>query len=215
MSEPEKEEEPSMEEILASIRRIISEDEEEKPKEEAEEASAAEPEAEAAPEPEPEPEPEPAEEEDVLELTEDDLEEASQDDIDSMFDNVEEENEEGDDEIVLEDDSDEQAEEPIDEEIAEAEEEPVAAAMDIDDVDPASESEALVSESNSETIQGQFDALSALLTSGYQGSGNTLEDLVRELLRPMLKQWLDENLPGIVERMVAKEMARLARTKKP
>jgi cell pole-organizing protein PopZ len=67
----------------------------------------------------------------------------------------------------------------------------------------------------STNVMGQFDGLSSLLTTGYKGDGNTLEDLVRELLRPMLKQWLDDNLPEIAERMVAKEIARLARTKKP
>ena len=72
-----------------------------------------------------------------------------------------------------------------------------------------------MSEGPSAEAMGQFQRLSALLTSGYEGSGNTLEDLVRELLKPMLKSWLDENLPPIVERMVAKEIARLARTKKP
>ena len=210
MSEADKEEEPSMEEILASIRRIISEDDEEAPKEEAEA-----PEAEAEPAAEPESTPEPAKEEEVLELTEDDLEDASQDDIDNMFDSVDE----TDDELVLEDEP-EKEEEPEAE--ADEEAEPVETSEEtedtgdgIDDVDPAEEAEALISKEVSEGIQGQFDALSALLTTGYQGSGNTLEDLVRELLRPMLKHWLEENLPEIAERMVAKEMARLARTKKP
>jgi uncharacterized protein len=41
--------------------------------------------------------------------------------------------------------------------------------------------------------------------------GRTLEDVVRELLRPMLQQWLDENLPGIVQRAVDTEVARIAR----
>ena len=209
MSEPEIEEEPSMEEILASIRRIISEDDEEPAKE-----PAAEPEP--APEPEAEKDAEPAEEEDVLELTEDDLEEdASQDDIDSMFDNIEESDQE-EDELVLED---EPEEEPEPEPESEPEVEQVASApamdMGIDDVDPALDEDALVSSEAGDNIMGQFDALSALLTTGYQGSGNTLEDLVRELLRPMLKEWLDANLPEIAERMVAKEIARLARTKKP
>jgi cell pole-organizing protein PopZ len=182
MSEPEKEEEPSMEEILASIRRIISEDDEKLAKE-------------PAPEPEPEKDAEPAEEEDVLELTEDDLEE---------------------DELVLED---EPEEEPEPEPESEPEVEQVASApamdMGIDDVDPALDEDALVSSEAGDNIMGQFDALSALLTTGYQGSGNTLEDLVRELLRPMLKEWLDAYLPEIAERMVANEIARLARTKKP
>ena len=41
--------------------------------------------------------------------------------------------------------------------------------------------------------------------------GRTLEDVVRELLRPMLQQWLDENQPGIVQRAVDAEVARIAR----
>ncbi|RYE53999.1 MAG: DUF2497 domain-containing protein, partial [Rhizobiaceae bacterium] len=32
-----------------------------------------------------------------------------------------------------------------------------------------------------------------------------------DMLRPMLKEWLDENLPSVVERMVEKEIARVAR----
>ncbi len=39
----------------------------------------------------------------------------------------------------------------------------------------------------------------------------TLEDVVRETLRPMLKSWLDENLPSLVERMVQSEIERVAR----
>ena len=39
----------------------------------------------------------------------------------------------------------------------------------------------------------------------------TLEDVVRETLRPMLKSWLDENLPHVVERMVQAEIERVAR----
>jgi cell pole-organizing protein PopZ len=43
------------------------------------------------------------------------------------------------------------------------------------------------------------------------GSGMTLEGLMRDMLRPMLKEWLDENLPAVVERMVEKEIARISR----
>jgi len=39
----------------------------------------------------------------------------------------------------------------------------------------------------------------------------TLEDVVRETLRPVLKSWLDENLPSLVERMVQAEIERVAR----
>ena len=38
-----------------------------------------------------------------------------------------------------------------------------------------------------------------------------VEDLIRDMLRPMLKTWLDENLPGMVERMVQKEIERITR----
>ena len=41
--------------------------------------------------------------------------------------------------------------------------------------------------------------------------GRTLEDVVRELLRPLLKQWLDENLPDIVQQTVDREVERIAR----
>jgi uncharacterized protein len=41
------------------------------------------------------------------------------------------------------------------------------------------------------------------------GADRTLEDLVRDLLRPLLQSWLDENLPGIVERLVREEIARV------
>ena len=43
------------------------------------------------------------------------------------------------------------------------------------------------------------------------GSGKTVEDLVREMLRPMLQEWLDRNLPQMVERLVEKEIVRLTR----
>jgi uncharacterized protein len=39
----------------------------------------------------------------------------------------------------------------------------------------------------------------------------TLDDLVREMLRPMLKAWLDDNLPNMVERLVRAEIERVAR----
>ncbi|MGB3624501.1 MAG: DUF2497 domain-containing protein [Henriciella sp.] len=43
------------------------------------------------------------------------------------------------------------------------------------------------------------------------GNPNTLDGLMRELLRPMIKEWLDANLPGIVERKVEEEVQRIAR----
>jgi cell pole-organizing protein PopZ len=53
-------------------------------------------------------------------------------------------------------------------------------------------------------------ALSALLVKSESENGeNTLEGLVREMLRPMMKDWLDQKLPEMVERLVEKEIARL------
>ena len=43
------------------------------------------------------------------------------------------------------------------------------------------------------------------------GSGRTLEDLVEEMIRPMIKEWLDKNLPPMAERLVRKELERLSR----
>ncbi len=42
-------------------------------------------------------------------------------------------------------------------------------------------------------------------------NARTLEDLVKEMLRPMLKSWLDDNLPGLVERIVKAEIERVSR----
>ena len=41
------------------------------------------------------------------------------------------------------------------------------------------------------------------------GAERTLEDIIREMLRPMLQSWLNEYLPGIVERLVREEIARV------
>ncbi len=43
------------------------------------------------------------------------------------------------------------------------------------------------------------------------GDAATLEDMMREMLRPMLKSWLDDNLPSMVERLVHDEIERLKR----
>lgn len=56
-----------------------------------------------------------------------------------------------------------------------------------------------------------FSQLDALALSS---DGRTVEDLIRELLRPMLKGWLDENLPGVVEKLVQREIERVSRGKR-
>jgi len=40
--------------------------------------------------------------------------------------------------------------------------------------------------------------------------GRTLEDIVKDLLRPMIQNWLDANLPAITERLVRREIQRIA-----
>jgi cell pole-organizing protein PopZ len=55
------------------------------------------------------------------------------------------------------------------------------------------------------------NALGRLMGSMMVGSGNTLDDVVRELLKPLLKEWLDANLPQLVEAEVAKEIDRIRR----
>ena len=49
------------------------------------------------------------------------------------------------------------------------------------------------------------------LTETVRKHEPSLEDVVRETLRPMLKSWLDENLPSVVERMVQAEIERITR----
>lgn len=54
-----------------------------------------------------------------------------------------------------------------------------------------------------------LSTLSAMLVKPREGEDNTLDGLVRSMLRPMLKEWLDANLPAMVQDMVAKEIARI------
>ena len=69
----------------------------------------------------------------------------------------------------------------------------------------------LVSDATAAVTSQTLSALSNVVVRGYDGAGNTLEDLVREMLKPMLREWLDANLPGIVERIVSREVERITR----
>jgi uncharacterized protein len=55
-------------------------------------------------------------------------------------------------------------------------------------------------------------AFQTLLASRFARHGDVVIDLTREMLRPMLKAWLDANLPAIVERLVRAEIERVARS---
>lgn len=180
-----------MEEILASIRRIISEDDAP--------VAAAEPEAEAeaAPEPAPEPvvaeapAPEPAPvEDDVLELTET---------------------------------YDAPAEESIgDLDVSSGEEEPdpfpstpLSEAFPAPAPTPAPAYNTLVGDSAAASAASAFAGLASAARRPTEDvpavAGPTIDELARSLLRPMLKEWLDAHLPGIVEAEVRKEVERIAR----
>jgi len=204
MAEAAAEQEPTMEEILASIRRIISEDDEPGAEAEADAADEAgaepEPEAEAAPEPvaeepkaeaepefdaAPEPEPAPAPEPAPEPVAEDN------------------------DDIVIE---------PADEvlELTERVEEPALTVEELVAEEPEPELEAepddsLVSGPVADAAASAFgDLVGQMLVSSRSTEGKTLEDIVRELMKPMLKQWLDSNLTGIVEATVADEVQKIA-----
>jgi cell pole-organizing protein PopZ len=64
---------------------------------------------------------------------------------------------------------------------------------------------------SSETVRAVDSAFNTLAHTVIGQNARTLEDLVREMLRPMLKSWLDDNLPGMVERIVRAEIERVSR----
>jgi cell pole-organizing protein PopZ len=55
------------------------------------------------------------------------------------------------------------------------------------------------------------NAFNSLANTVLGNNARTLEDLVKEMLRPMLRAWLDDNLPGLVERLVRAEIERVSR----
>ena len=87
---------------------------------------------------------------------------------------------------------------------------------DTSDEDDGSETDSpLIAANVRESMQANFSALSAMSQPSARPqivrSGETsLEGLTRDLLRPMLAEWLDANLPDMVERMVKAEIARIA-----
>ena len=75
----------------------------------------------------------------------------------------------------------------------------------------ALDDEPLLSPEANDAATASFGALSASLAAR---SAEVADSVVREMLRPMLKQWLDDNLPAIVERLVREEIQRVARGRK-
>lgn len=74
----------------------------------------------------------------------------------------------------------------------------------------AAESAALASLEKLRSVEPEIPTFTSSPSPRFR-SGQTVEDMVEELLRPMMKEWLDANLPGIVERIVDREVKRLTR----
>jgi cell pole-organizing protein PopZ len=68
--------------------------------------------------------------------------------------------------------------------------------------------EHIVSSATAAAVDSAFNALAHTV---LVQNAKTLEDLVKEMLRPMLQHWLDNNLPTLVERLVRAEIERVAR----
>jgi cell pole-organizing protein PopZ len=236
MTQPAKVQEPSMEEILASIRRIIADDEAKPAGEKAPAAAAPPPKpvmkevpssaiaaakvppaAASKPAPVPPPPPAPAVSN-------------SQDDIDAMLASLEEAPA-----------SDVRPPQPdgevfdLTDEMALPDPPPAPAAAAFQKVDPQDDIEfteaarttppqpayepppietsapppqAILSRTTVNAVESAFNTLANTVLSN---NARTLEDLVKEMLRPMLKSWLDDNLPGLVERIVKAEIERVSR----
>ncbi len=238
MNQPAKSHEPSMEEILASIRRIIADDDA-KTATPAVSAAPATPVVASAPSPMPvlppspsdflreappaalrqapvpvAPAPAPVFEEapaDVLELTED-MRAPDPMPAAMPFTTVEAQSD-----VIFSDDAAEAVEPEPEPDLPELEPAVLAAPPPLDDpleharqtLSEQMEMERpLLSRSATAAVDSAFASLTHTVLSQ---NARTLDDLVKEMLRPMLKAWLDDNLPSLVERLVRAEIERVSR----
>jgi cell pole-organizing protein PopZ len=229
MTQPAKSQEPSMEEILASIRRIIADDDASKSAPRA--AEAPKPAARPVPPPPPRILPEPAPP--AAHMSAEPVEPPAS----AAFDEPVEE--EGSDILDLTESMATPAFEPpppspppsqpqavspglapsalpqfrkieafSDVDFDEGELKQASARSEAPAAPRAEHETALLSRETSAAVDSAFNALAQTV---LVQNARTLEDLVREMLRPMLKSWLDDNLPGMVERLVRAEIERVAR----
>lgn len=84
-----------------------------------------------------------------------------------------------------------------------------AAPTDGDHEAEATPVEPILSPSAIDATRGPLEALSRMVVKPETPGSDTLEGLVREMLKPMLRDWLDANLPRVVETMVAREISRI------
>jgi uncharacterized protein len=90
------------------------------------------------------------------------------------------------------------------------EETSIAPVADIAAVKPIDTSAEIISPVATAATRSAFESLSALIVKPEVHGSDTLEGMVREMIRPMLKEWLDARLPEVVEAMVAKEISRIS-----
>lgn len=79
---------------------------------------------------------------------------------------------------------------------------------------PSYDSETLVSPGTAARASNHFDVLERHIQMAETPLGGSLEGLVRDMLRPLLKGWVETHLPVIVERIVREEVERLASRKR-
>ncbi len=171
MADVKTEQEPSIEEILESIRQIISDDGDQPP---AAPPEPVKPAVAAAPPPPPPPRPQPAPQ-NILDLT---------DKVEDRF------------EIDMQD-----------------------APVDRPAFDRPYDSDLDLGLMSNPTADAAASAMAKLLAGNVALERDmpgrvghvTLEDMTRELMRPMIKTWLDQNLPRVIEKMVAKEIEKISR----
>jgi hypothetical protein len=82
---------------------------------------------------------------------------------------------------------------------------PPAIEMPLPEPEPA---QPLIAEDVGAQVSNSFQFLATTLVPQ---NGRTLEDIVKDMMRPMLKSWLDQHLPGLVERLVKAEIERVTR----
>lgn len=80
--------------------------------------------------------------------------------------------------------------------------------LDPGDIEPAEARPAIISDSTGRQVAAAFGELSEAFATTRRRS---LDEVAEEMLRPMLQQWLDDNLPTMVERLVREEIERVAR----
>lgn len=181
-----------MEDILSSIRKILAEEEDEEGGDApAEQAAAPEPEPEPAPAPAPEPEPEPEPDIDFTDMDEPEPEPEPMPEPEDLF-------------------------EPEPEPVAAAappppmpEPEPMADIMELtpDMVAPDAIMSRPTSLHGSDVLAELARAILDRRDLPVMSSGDaSLEGIVREMLKPILREWLDRNLPYLIERLVKKEI---------